>query len=326
MRYVFCILLSALMALALTAVCQQDSESPIINLMIITDSPPEEQMNATTIDLRNLWGEISKRDITATLFLTQDVAGGDARVFLAQLGNLGNVELAMSGIKSDELLSNGSYSEQKNILIKSKEIVENCRICGQNEIIATGFMPPSFDQNKDTLKVLDDLGILYDSGYQASIIYEQGHEKDVWPYKVEDHKFYAVPVSSYESNGEIVPLVDKYLKQKGYSSSQWYDVLTGKLDEIAERKEPMVLVVSTELSGSGEWLDTLSKFLDYGMSKNSMFVTTMDLVNVTLPEGNIQKSISSSKSECTTCGAKSGASIGNGTQDSNKTVMINMTM
>ena len=53
-------------------------------------------------------------------------------------------------------------------------------------------MPPLFDQNEDTYKVMDDLGIKYDAGFQEGIIYAPGHENDVWPYNVEGYGFYAV--------------------------------------------------------------------------------------------------------------------------------------
>jgi hypothetical protein len=46
-------------------------------------------------------------------------------------------------------------------LEKSKENVKAAKVCGTNEIAVTGFMPQSFDQNKDTYKVLDEWAGLF---------------------------------------------------------------------------------------------------------------------------------------------------------------------
>ena len=156
----------------------------------------------------------------------------------------------------------------------------HAKICGTNEIKVKGFMPQSFEQNEDTYKALDELGFEYNAGFQEGILYAPGHEEDVWPYKVDNHKFYAVPVSTYMFSGELVPLYDRYAKDSGISASQWKDMLIGKFNEISGKDEPMVISLSSPVSGSGEYLEAFKEFMSFASSKNAQFVVTRDLVNM----------------------------------------------
>ena len=221
---------------------------------------------------------------------------------ITRIGSNPKFELAMSGNNSKEKLSTESYGEQKDVLEKSKEYTEACKYCGINEITVRGFMPQSFDQNEDTYRVLDDLGIQYDAGYQAGIIYVPGHEKDVWPYKAEGHQFYAVPVSTYNLSGILVPLQDKYFSDNNLDSDEWYDTLTGRFEEAQKNGQPMVIALTTSVSGSGNYLDALRRFLDFAVSNKASFVTTMDLVNMTRID--VDQPPASRANECTTCGKK----------------------
>jgi len=287
-----------LMVMALTGTSQ--STSPVISLIIDPTLPENfsndqlDEMNSDLVSMINVIAPMP-RNYSYTLSLVQDVSLAD-RLFLAQLGFGPRVELAISGKNSNEMMSAGSYEEQMATLERSKEIVEAAKICGENEIFVRGFMPQSFDQNEDTYKALDDLGILYDLGFQAGIIYAPGHADDVWPYKVENHEFYAVPVSTVEFSGEMVPLDDRYLKDKGISASQYYDLLTGKLDEISDKDEPMVISLSTSISGKGEYLEEFKRFIDYAEAKGAKFVKSNELVEMKFP-GSIEET----ESECATC-------------------------
>lgn len=267
----------------------QSAGSPqVVNLMVdyyMPSSADDQTKNDATMNLMLMMDQFSNKRINMTLFLTQAASKG-ARGFATQQGLLSNVELAMSGINSDEKLSSRSFAEQKATLESSKKYAELCNICGVNEIKARGFMPQSFDQNQDTYRVLDALGIEYNAGFKAGILSAPGHENDVWPYKVENHKFYAVPVSTTTLSGEKVALDDREMKGKGVSGSQWKDLLVGKFDEIDGKDEPMVVSLSTSVSGSGDYLDAFIQFLDYAVSKNAIFVKTNDLVNMSRRENS----------------------------------------
>jgi hypothetical protein len=129
----------------------------------------------------------------------------------------------------------------------------------------------------------------------------------VWPYKVEGHKFYAVPISTYRLSGEMVPLQDKYFDESGLGSTQWYDALRGKFEEAQNNDIPMVIVLTSSISGSGDYFDALKRFLDFALSKDTSFVTTMELVNMVRPEG--YQPADAATEECKTCGQKNNVTI-----------------
>jgi hypothetical protein len=263
-------------AMMLTGLSLSAEKPVIVNLMVDYDMP------ASNIDnLINIYNVVGSRNMSWTLFLTEKAAINE-RLFLATISPSGNIEMEISGNNSDEKLSTVSYAEQKDILGRAKTRLELCKICDVNEVHAKGFKPQSFDQNEDTYKVLDEMGIIYDTGFKAGILYAPGHEKDVWPYKVENHEFYAVPVSTYALSGENVALDDREIKDKGLSSSQWYDMLVGKFNEVSGKDEPMVISLSTSISGTGDYLDALKQFLDYAKSGDASFVKTNDLVNMSI--------------------------------------------
>ncbi|OPY51300.1 MAG: hypothetical protein A4E49_02311 [Methanosaeta sp. PtaU1.Bin112] len=92
-------------------------------------------------------------------------------------------------------------------------------------------------------------------------------------------------MSSQEFSGKKMPLVDSYAIETRLSSSQWRDLLQAKFDDARSKDEPVVISLSTPISGTGEYLGALKQFLEYTLSKDVQFVTTMDLVNMTLPTG-----------------------------------------
>jgi hypothetical protein len=238
---------------------------------------PEELENAK-IDINEVGNLMNRNNARWNLFLTQD-AMSQTRLLLAQLAIDPILEIGISGSHLNEKLSEKSYSEQLSILETSMYYSKGLKICDVNEIHASGFLPQSFDQNEDTYKAIDELGLDYDAGFQAGILYAPGHEEDVWPYKVEGHNFYAVPISTYMVSGELVPLSDRYAKDNGISPSEWEDMLVGKFDEISGNDEPMVISLSSSISSySGEYLDALNEFIDYASSNDAEFVSSSDLV------------------------------------------------
>ena len=142
-------------------------------------------------------------------------------------------------------------------------------------------MSQVFDQNEDRFKVLQNLGIVYDAGFQAGKIYRPGHESDTWPYPIDGYNLTAVPISTYLLNGERVYFNDRYIRdEKKLSSSQWYDLLVKKFDESEKNGDPMVAIFSTAVSGSGEYFDAYKKFVEHANAKGARFVSTSQLVDL----------------------------------------------
>lgn len=285
------------------------SKEVVINAMIDFDSPATptpDQVTQAFNSMVNLTNEIDPSGLNATIFASGDVAASQ-RLFVTTLGQKTNHELALIGNTKDEKLSSMPYSKQLELLTTAYKNINSAHICGGEVVPIRGFRPQSFDQNNDTLKVLDSLGFLYSAGFEVGTLYLPGHENDTWPYPIMGYHLYAVPVSSYYSSGVRVNLSDRYAKEElGISGSKWYDVLAAKFDEAAINGDPMVVIFSNQVSGSGDYLDAYKNFIEYAVSKNAKFVTTMELINMTeaknvtvkLPLSDVNPSV------CPTCGQK----------------------
>ena len=299
---IYLVMIISSLCLLPSGIAQPSSGPVIVNLMIdayIKNAPTYEDGYEAQTFINSMYEEIDKRNLGATFFLTEDLTNTYARLRLTSVGLNPKFELALSGNSSNEKLSSKSYTEQKNILTAAKSGVESCNICGQNVITVRGFLPQLFDQNEDTYQVLDELDIKYDAGYQAGLLYSPGNKDKIWPYKLEGHKFYAVPVSTYSLSGKVVPIYDRYFNESGLSSSQWYDAMEGKFEESKDSNEPVVILLTTSISGAGDYLDSLKRFLDFAVSKDASFVTTIELVNMSLAEGD--QPVTLATEVCTTC-------------------------
>jgi hypothetical protein len=255
----------------------------VVNLMIDADIDPSstpEQIKMAEDSLIYLTNQIDPKGLGATIFVTENMVRMD-RLGVTYQGTMKNHELALQVDRIDEGLSGLSASDQDKLLTAARDKLYRCYVCGGEHVAIKGFLPPSFDQNEDTLKILEKQGIIYDAGFQAGVIYRPGHENATWPYVIEGYNLYAVPVSTYQINDERVYLSDRYLKEeKKLSGSQWYDLLVKKFDESSENGDPLVVIFSNLVSGSGDYLDAYKKFIDYALSKQAAFVTTLQLVDM----------------------------------------------
>lgn len=279
--FVGCILSIFFQGLMATSLAEEIH--PVVNLMIDADIPPApspEDVKMAGDSLINLINGIDPQGLNATIFVNGDMASA-YRLGITLQGTMSNHELALYGNNTGESLSSLSAEEQEAALTTARDKLYSDYVCGGKHVDIRGFRPQGFDQNDDTFPILESLGIVYDAGFQSGLIYTPNHENDTWPYLIEGYKLYAVPVSTYPLEGELVYLYDRYAKEeKKLSSSQWYDILVGKFDESAKAGEPMVVIFSNLVSGDGEYLDAYRKFLDYAQSKGATFVKTIQLVDM----------------------------------------------
>ncbi|MGB5101572.1 MAG: hypothetical protein WBN94_13380, partial [Methanothrix sp.] len=215
------------------------------------------------------------------LVYNETAAGAYSRPLIAFLGVEANHEMALGSSKED--LGRLPLSEQVELINSWKKNLENTKFCagsyGATTVTVKGFRSLSLPGN-DTLKAFQDLGFLYDAGFQTGLVYMPVHENDTWPYLIEGTNVYAVPVSSALVNGKLIPLQDRNVREIGINASQWYSILKNKFDENSRRGEPMVIILSSSVSGSGVYLDAFGSFIEYALNNSATFVTTTELVDM----------------------------------------------
>ncbi|MEA2045953.1 MAG: hypothetical protein U9N48_05460 [Euryarchaeota archaeon] len=283
-----------LMALFFSGGVLASDEPVVVNMMIAADlapsaldMPSENRTDLEAFSLLDMVDEIGPKKLNVTIYTTGDFISqrtDDAlyKLFATQVGSDPRHELAMHGMTTDELLGPMPYGEQYPLLREVKRLVESAYVCEGLKIVANGFGPQRFNQSETTYKILDKMGVVYDTGFQAGLVYLPGHEDDTWPYPAEGHSFYAVPVSTHTLSGEVVYLSDRLAKEElGLNGTQWYDLLVDEFVECAENDDPMVVVFHNFIFGSNEgYRDAYADFIDYATSKNATFVTTLELVEM----------------------------------------------
>ncbi len=269
-------------------------EPVVVNMMIAADlapsaldMPSENKTDLEAFSLLDMINEVGPKKLNVTIYTTGDFISqrtDDAlyKLFVTQVGSDPRHELAMHGMTTDELLGPMPYGKQYPCLREAKRLVESAYVCEGLKIEAKGFRPQRFNQSETTYKILDKMDIVYDAGFQAGLVYLPGHEDDTWPYPAEGYSFYAVPVSTHALSGEQIYLSDRLAKEElELNGIQWYDLLVDEFEECAKNDDPMVVVFHNFIFGSNEgYRDAYADFIDYATSKNAVFVTTLELVEI----------------------------------------------
>lgn len=288
------VLICVVMAFLLPSGVLSTDDSVLVNIMIdaelyppAVNMTPDEKIGMEIESFGRLLDVIDSKNLNATVYITGDYISERTEnisyeYYVAQVGTKPNCELAMHGMTTAELLGSMPYRNQYSILTESKGLIEESCILNEKTTDVKGFRPQYFSQNETTYEILDDMGIIYNSGYKAGILYLPGHEEDTWPYMVENHTFYAVPISTHELSGEQVYLCDlSTLSGLKLNGSQWYDLLASEFVECEENGDPMVVIFHNFVSGwDDDYLEAFGNFIDYAASKDATFVTTLELVDM----------------------------------------------
>ncbi len=243
-----------------------DVNNPVmINLMVDAENTGEH--------LFKVLGEIEKRGYSTTVYVTGNYAR-DHGMTVEEIRKHGH-DIAFHGWATGENLITMNYSTQLQLLTLSKNSVEN--YSGK----VKGFRPQYYSQNEDTYAILDTLGIEYDSGFISRLKYIPGYENYTKPYKVPNHSFYAVPVSSYSTSTTIVYLCDLSATVKfKLNATEWHSILMNRFNESEDNNEPMVVVLHPWITGNettGYW-QAFTDFLNYTDTRNINIVQTDELV------------------------------------------------
>jgi peptidoglycan/xylan/chitin deacetylase (PgdA/CDA1 family) len=278
----------------LAATSQASSHPVVVNIMIDGEISPSaqnltpEKEKALELDsLVEMLEYIDSKGINTTVYFTGDFASKQIenisyKDYINRVAPKPTHEIALHGMTTADKLGLMSYQEQLSLLTQAKALIEAAYIQDDKSLTIKGFRPQYFNQSGDTYNVLDEMGMVYDSGYKAGLLYAAGHMADTWPYLVENHTFYAVPVSTYSVAGTLHYTCDLYSKQDvGLNGTQWSDLLIKKFFECSDRGDPLVILFHNFVSGEdNEYMTAFKKFVDFAASENATFVTTMDLVKM----------------------------------------------
>ncbi|OPX79554.1 MAG: hypothetical protein A4E50_01906 [Methanosaeta sp. PtaB.Bin087] len=281
-------------SIALTAADEQSEGPVVVNIMIgaelhpgSSEMDPEAKWDLEVGSIIEMLNKIDPLALNVTVSVTGDyvneIAGNAMyKLYVTSVGSRYNHELAVYGMTAGEELGPMAYGDQYSRLMEAKRLVESAYICDGRTILVKGLVPQSFSTSETTLRILERIGVEYAAGYQVGLIYLPGHENESWPYPIEGYDLYAVPISSIEHDGELVPLSDQYSKEVlNLSGGEWYDLLVGEFEEARRKGEPMVLIFDNVITGGDEgYMDAFKRFVDFSTSQGASFVSTEELVEM----------------------------------------------
>lgn len=236
-----------------------------------------------TQGLRRIMAELERRHFPATVFVTADYVNRNA-LLITELFQKG-YEIALHGFYTGEQLASMTYEEQKSLLSRAKLALEGCRPCGTYKEVL-GFRPQYFSQNEDTFRVLDELGLTYNSGFKVGQLYLEGHTWEARPYAATGHNFNVLPISTVPSGCARVYLCDLACGQvEKWTPAQWREGLLRALDESLETRQPLVVLLHGYYAGDaakyGYWQPVVD-FLDAAQGK-VLFVQSKELAELASP-------------------------------------------
>jgi len=292
--------LFVLVILTISSTAQQPDGPLVVNIMVDAEFAPHYQ-NMTLADrerielasLKEMLNELDSRGLNATIYPTGEfVTGGtgsaEYRDYLAGECTKPNYEMASHSMASADMLGGMPYDKQYSLLARSKKLIESAYFKEGIPMEAKGFRPQYFNQSEFTYRALDAMGTVYDSGFKAGILFIPGHQNDTWPYPVDGHSFYAVPVSSHMLDGDMVYMCDlsaKYVET--LNGTQWLNLLTATLDDCASKGDPMVVIFHNFVCGNNDgYMMAYKEFINRSISKNAAFVTTLELVEMAKKKDN----------------------------------------
>jgi len=252
-----------------------DESGVLLNLMVDMEQSPQAEGKPpavgrmlevnSTINLTNVMDPMG---LNFTIFVTGELADQGYPLYVTLLGSKPNHELAVAGMSTGETLV--PLSDQEIRLRRAKRFVENDYICGGEQFKVVGYKPQPDSIDPSTYQILDDQGFKYlvdESGLADS----SGSQ----PYQMTDHSFYVVPVS----RSDDMILSDKFAKQQNLNATQWNDLLVKAFEDAKSSNEPLSVVFTNTISGSGDYLDACSKFVEYSTTNGAQFLTAAELVD-----------------------------------------------
>jgi peptidoglycan/xylan/chitin deacetylase (PgdA/CDA1 family) len=248
---------------------------PMVNLQVDAE-------NDDVAGLTRITDELMRRGIRTTVYVTADYVNKGHAQLIKDLYNHG-FEIALHGYYTGEQLATMTYEEQLDLLTRAKTAVEGCQPCGMYKPV-TGFRPQYFSQNEGTYKVLQVLGLTYDSGFKAGLLAIEGHEQDAAPYGVtgDGYSFTAVPITTAPFGDKTLYICDLSCAQgENMTGAQWGELLQTGYAQAKQNNQPFVILIHNYLTGDTTQYDYWQPFismLDQLEADDANFVTTEALV------------------------------------------------
>lgn len=240
-------------------------------LILDISAPPEGDGREYVINYTtNILNILDPRDINFTVLTTGDIAAdNEYTLFITRIGSRANHEMAMNGPGGGDL-SMGDIR-------KAKREVENCYICGTEKKSVVGYRP-SERINESDFAIFESLGISYiiDDGMFFSA-------NATSPYQLDNTTLYVVPVTWIAVDSESVILSDRRAVEMNMSGDEWYSLLSKGMDDAVSRGEPLVVLITSYISGSGDYMEALERFIDAASERGMSFVSVRDLVRRAVP-------------------------------------------
>lgn len=240
-------------------------------LILDITAPPEgdgrEYVINYTTEILNI---LDPREINFTVLTTGDLAAdNEYTLFITRVGARANHEMAMNGP--------GGGNLSMGDIRKAKRAVENCYICGTEKKSVIGYRP-SEKINESDFAIFEGLGISYiiDDGMFFSANASR-------PYMLDNTTLYVVPVTAITSDSKTVVLSDRRAIGMNMSGDEWYSLLSRGMDDAISRGEPMVVLITSYISGSGDYLGALERFIDDASGRGMSFVKVSDLLKQSKP-------------------------------------------
>jgi hypothetical protein len=200
-----------------------------------------------------LYGMFCALNVPVTLSISKVVARSRIRLLLAQYAALvPSMEFAVTGLYSDEEMSDLTLAEQQTDIASSIKYAKACVICGRQPKVISGFVPPILDnENSDTFQACVNCGLSW-------VLTDQ----DVSAYPLR-----AAQLSHAESG---MRLYDREFQEAGLTADDWGNALTAALTS----GEDLVIMFDSVLSGKDpSWNGKFKSFVTSAKTTCSSFAT-----------------------------------------------------
>jgi hypothetical protein len=260
-------------------------------------------------ELINVLNVLDKHGIRSTFFFLGKYA--ELKPDVLRLVFSKGHEIGARSYDHSRRLIDMSESEQKADIERTVNLIMNA--IGQRPI---GFASPGYFYDNETLRVLKDLGFVYDRSARGAL--HVSNDRSFWKWQNEtkgginyvgifsnqrpfiyDNGLYEFPITyslNYSSfnltsglnpmwweriNGTDIILSDaSWFEELQWNQSRCLDVLKYGLRQQIEFGMPLVISLAPHIIGRAEWISVLEEFVEFASENNVVFLTLNELLDL----------------------------------------------